>query len=133
MALYFYERGLRYEDGKIALIPYRQILEECLKEPFETLSISSIIFTAVNRITGMNVIKSNYHKSLLYQWLERQICQDSKYKQAKEIKIQTEKELRMLEKEYKARTETFKGFNRQLDYITKQRARLKKINKRTEW
>lgn len=134
MAIYFYERGLRYEDGKIALIPYRQILEECLKEPFETISISSLIFAAINKISGMKVIKRNYSKSLLYKWLERRICQDSKYKQAKEIKIRERQETRIFEKEYKERMKNSKGFNTQLEYIAKQRAKLKmNSRRRTEW
>ena len=132
MALYFNERGLRYDDGKIFLISYQKLLEECLKHPYNTVSISAIIFSTVNSMTGKKIIKGKYNQSKLYQWLEQQIRQDPRYIQAKQVKYEQDSMKRQYKKEYEKKMKQVKGINKQLEYIEKKRARYK-LSSSKEW
>lgn len=135
MALYFNERGLHYEDGRLFLISYREILEECLKGPFKTVSISTIIFDTIRRMTGMKVIKRNYNQSPVYRWLEKRISQDSRYKIAKQYKVDRDNVYRMFKKEHEKKMRELRGLNRNLDYIEKRKQKLKECpsNSSKEW
>ena len=132
MALYFNEKGLRNDDGTIFLISYRELLNECLKHPYNTVSISEIIFGTIHKVTGMKIIKKNYNKSKLYQWLEKRIRQDPRYIETKQIVFERDSRKRQLRKEYEEKKRHMKGFNMQLDYMEKKRSKYKP-KKSKEW
>ena len=86
MAIRFGEHCLMDENGKVYLISYRELLEECLKHPFNTPSISTIIIETIKRLTGETIIGNRYNDKPLYRWLEKKIQADSRYQQAKKEK-----------------------------------------------
>lgn len=92
MSIRFTARGLRDENGKIFLVPYKELLEVCMYQQFYQRSISDIIYGALTEMTGEKVIKHQYkNQSKLYQWLEKNIRKSTKYVQT-QAKMQEERE-----------------------------------------
>lgn len=87
MKVRFKGKYLEDENGRIVEVTFEDLLEACLDNSFDSVSVSKIIFQGVVKVTRFEVIRSrDYGKSELYRMLEREIQADSSYKQAKDVR-----------------------------------------------
>lgn len=117
MALRFTKSCLKDERGKVFLISYRSLLEECLKHPMEELSIYKCVCETIERLTGEKVIKYAYNKSLLFRWLEKNIQKSDVYISRKKQLVQKGVKYRESVKEYQEKQKKRKAQNNELDKI----------------
>lgn len=115
MALYFTKTVLKDENGKVFLISYRSLLEECLKHSMEELSIYKIVFETIERLTGEKVKKHEYNASLLFRWLEKNIQKSDVYISRKKQLTQKSLDYKESIKNYQERKKHMKAFNVELD------------------
>lgn len=91
MALRFIGDSLLNDKGEKVKVSYEELLKACLKEEYDTTTVSIIIFTGIQEITGERVVKNNYRQSNLFNRLEDDILKDKNY-QRKRMKIEEERQ-----------------------------------------
>lgn len=123
MALYFNDQGLQDEDGVFYPVSWQKVLEECLKHPFNTISVSIIIFESIEKVVREKVVRNNYNQSMFYCWLERNVQADVRYNIIKQEKIAKDNELRKARKKNSLIIRNRKGTNIELDKRDKESMR----------
>lgn len=101
MAIKFETRSLKDENGKVYLISYKKVLEECFKHPYDTISIATIVYETIEKMTGERIIGNMHNGKPLYIWLEKHIKADERYQRQKELKVERDNRIREQRREYK--------------------------------
>lgn len=94
MFIRFEGENLIDDKGIILFIPYDVLREACLTASYTPVSISKIIYKAIQPIAGVRLNMGNCRKSELFNRLESEIRADPRYQEAKNKKMQDEQRRR---------------------------------------
>ena len=80
------------KSGEVIEIPYEILEKTCLASSYKTVSITSIVSEAVEKLTGEHLYTTDVRKSELFNSLENAIRKDERYQARKKVLMQEFKE-----------------------------------------
>lgn len=94
MKVKFREDKLELEDGTFLEIPKEGLLEACLQNDYRTISIFEIVKKSLKDSFDYDVSDHRYRQSELFDYLEKGIQNDERYRIRKREVIDSNREMR---------------------------------------